>query len=269
MLTSPTRILFPKTGHTKEQIAAYYKYVAPAMLPFLKNFPVSLVRAPEGVASPKFYQRHPQEYFPAYIERVRVAEKEGSGVYILLDSYEDIEYLVNIGTIEFHQWHAKPESPNMANAMIFDLDPGPEVTIERLQEATWLLHERLTWEGFPNFVKTSGIKGYHIKVPRNGRAGWDEVRSDAKDIALSLSTKYPRLFTVEIKKEERKEKIFIDYLRNSRGATNVAPFSLRAYTKPTISVPFEWQELDEITPQKWQLGNIHEQEFLARARFWV
>lgn len=269
MLASPTKVIFPKTGHTRQQIADYYKAIAPVMLPFMKDKAVSLVRAPHGAGDFSFYQRHPEEYFPKYIERVKIAEKEGKGVYILIDSYEDIEYLVNIGTIEFHTWQAHPATPTIPTAMLFDLDPGPDVTVERLREAAYIIHERLDWQGMPNFVKTSGIQGFHIISPLSSKAAYDEIHTDARALAEDLSAKYPHLFTAAIKKSERKEKIFIDYLRNSQGATNVAPFSVRAINKPSISVPITWNEVDTVTPDKWTIDDVTQKDFLARAQLWV
>ena len=267
MLTHPDKVLFPQTGHTKQMVADYYKFVSTRMLPFMKNRPVSLVRAPNGVEQIRFYQRHPSEYFPEYIERVKLRGREGVGVYILIDAYEDLEYLVNLGTIEFHVWNSNVKNIDVPTHMIFDLDPAEDVSYHELTEGLQILHELLVWEGYEPCVKTSGIKGFHVSIRLDEGKENQEVLEDARLIAERLTNKYPKLFVASAEKSKRPGKIFIDYLRNARGATYVAPFSLRTWHLPTISCPVSWDLANQIRPDEITMENII--EYLAQSPLWV
>jgi bifunctional non-homologous end joining protein LigD len=259
-ITHPDKVLYPDFGITKLDIAKYYEKVAPLILPHLQNRPVSLVRTPDGVNKFRFFQKHPTENFPDYIDRVKIQEKEKIGVYITIDQLNDIIYLVNLGVLEFHTWLAK--LPNLENpdTIVFDFDPDSEAPYEYLVDAIDVLKEKLEKKKIKSFLKTSGGKGFHIMIPLKTKYTWEEVRDFSKGLAEELVKEFPEKFTLEMKKVDRKGKVFIDYLRNSRGATNVCAFSTRAYKNAPISAPISWQEYISVKPDEININNKIDQD---------
>lgn len=255
-ITHPDKLMFPGSKVTKGDIAEYYSKVAKLMVPFLKGRPVTLVRSPEGVDKGVFYQRHPGEYFPDYIGRVKIRANEEVETYITVDSEEDLVYLANQGVIEFHAWGSKSKDEDRPDMVIWDLDPSPEVEWKWVVDAALIINEVLTKLKLKTFVKVSGSKGIHVYIPIQPKHDWDTVKQFSLEIAEFLVGKDPEHYTTEVRKENRVGKIFIDYLRNNKGGTAVSPFSLRAKSKPAISLPIRWSDVDyKLEPNGFLIGD--------------
>lgn len=255
-ITHPDKSIFPEQNITKQQIAEYYQSVEHLMLPFLKNRPVTLVRGPHGVGEGIFYQRHPSENFPDYIERVKIEGKTETEIYITIDALNDIIYLVNIGVIEFHAWGATNDNEDRPDWLVWDLDPGSPAEWPFVVEGAHLIKEVLDDQGLQSFVKLSGNKGVHVVLPIKPSKGWDEAKQFTLDMANEIVSKQPQHFTTKIPKTERVGKVFVDYLRNSKAATAVSPYSLRAKPGSGISMPISWEELGtDMKPNQFHVQN--------------
>lgn len=254
-ITHPNKVLFYNPVLTKLDILNYYKDVSSLFITELKDRPISMVRSPNGIKGPKFYQKHPTESFPEYIERVKIKELDEYDSYITIDSLDDILYLVNIGVLEFHIWGSKVNSIEKPDRMIFDLDPA-ENDSGKLRELALLIRKILEKNNYKPLIKTSGSKGFHIYTDiTDFNYSWDDLKLVSKTIAESVVHMNPEDYTIEFRKEKRRGRIFVDYLRNQRGSTMVAPYSMRIKEGGPISLPFEWDELSKITPTTFTVVN--------------
>ena len=245
-LTHADRVLFPAQGTTKLDLARFYESIAEWILPHLKDRPTALVRCPEGAEGPCFYQKHGGPWAPKAIRRVKIQEKTKAGEYLVVDSLPALIGLVQIGILEIHTWNSVVQHLERPDRVVFDLDPGPGVEWRRVADAARLVRERLQTVRLESFLKTTGGKGLHVVVPLRASATWDECRAFARRLAEDLEHAEPKAYVARMAKAERKGKIFIDYLRNTRGATSIAAFSARATPEAPVSVPLAW---DELTPR--------------------
>jgi len=256
-VTHPERVLFDELGLTKEALAKYYAGMAEHLLPDLKNRPLSLVRCPQGPDEGCFYQKHIDKAWSAEIERVRIPEKDGEGIYAVANSAAAVVALVQKGVIELHVWGSTTRDLGKPDRMVFDLDPDLAVPWREVTAATRLTRERLEDLGLEAFLKTSGGKGLHVVVPLSPRHEWDEVKEFSRAVAEALAQEHPRLFTSKAAKKERTQRIFIDYLRNGPGATTVAAYSVRARKGAPVSTPLHWDELGgRMKPSSFHVGNV-------------
>lgn len=255
-ITNPDKILFPESKITKLDIAQYYEKVADKILPELKNRQISLVRSPEGIGEVKFYQKHPSESFPDYIERVKIKEKEGTGIYIEIDSLNDIIYLVNIGVLEFHAGNSLLSDYEHPDRIIFDLDPSEDASFDFVFQGALILKYLLDKLGLKNSVKTSGGKGFHVIAELKKKMNWEETKDYTKAIADSVVEHFPDKFTTALPKHKRKGKVFIDYLRNTRGGTTVAAYSTRARENAPVSMPIDWQDIEKVKPDQFTIKDF-------------
>jgi bifunctional non-homologous end joining protein LigD len=256
-VTHPERVLFEELGLTKEALAKYYERVAEHLLPDLKNRPLSLVRCPQGPGEGCFYQKHIDKAWSAEIDRVTIPESDGEGIYAVANSAGAVVALVQKGVIELHVWGSTTRDLAKPDRMIFDLDPDLAVPWREVMAATRLTREKLEDIGLESFLKTSGGKGLHVAVPLSPRHDWDEVKEFSRAVAESLVEENPRLFTSKAAKKERTRRIFIDYLRNSSGATTVAAYSVRARKGAPVSTPLHWDELGgRMKPSSFHVGNV-------------
>ncbi len=257
-LTHADKVMYPDAGITKADIAKYYESVESRILPFLEGRPVSLVRSPEGIGEFKFYQKHPGEFFPDYIERINITEKsQNRGVYITIDELRDLLFLTNLGVLEYHTWGARVENLNTPDVMIYDLDPSEGSTWKQVMLAARMVKRELDDLSLKSFLKTSGQVGLHILVPLTGNDNWEEVKDFSREISRKLVEEFPEDFTLEMLKKERKGKVFLDFLRNSRGSTNIAAYSTRAFPGASVSTPISWDELNsELSPSKYTIQNL-------------
>jgi bifunctional non-homologous end joining protein LigD len=256
-ITHPDRILFPLVGVTKFDLAEYYFRMSERILPYIQNRPVSIVRCPEGVENPCFFQKHRGPGMPESLERKTSGEKEP---LITAPTAKDILSLVQFGAIELHVWGSTFEQLEYPDVMVFDLDPGPHVTWDKTIESAEVLREFLKSLNLKSFAKISGGKGIHVVVPiAPGTVGWKEFKDLAHAISTSLDEMVPGQFVTVSSKEKRDKKIFIDYLRNGRGSTSVAPYTVRANEDATVAIPISWESLRDVkSPRQFGIRNIKE-----------
>ncbi|MFC6490076.1 DNA ligase D [Nitratireductor sp. GCM10026969] len=256
-LTHPDRLYWKEAGVTKQGLAEYYFEVWPRMGPFVVDRPLALVRCPDGVDGQCFFQKHAWRGQSKEILQAQDPKEAGDQPIIAIDGLPGLLGLVQGGALEIHPWGARLgdlEKPDLIN---MDLDPGPGVPWEAVIEAAQEVRERLREAGLASFVKTSGGKGLHVVAPLKPRAQWDEVKAFAKSIADAMAGDDPERYVATVTKAKRKGKILIDYLRNGRGATAVAPYSTRARPGAAVSMPLDWEELSPaVGPAYFTVENV-------------
>jgi bifunctional non-homologous end joining protein LigD len=243
-ISHPDRLVWPKLGVRKIELARYIESVGEWLLPHVKDRPLSLVRCPDGVAGECFYQRHlMMGASPGNLRTVK-RERSSKGAYIYASTLDAVVSAVQNGAIEFHTWGATVPDIKHPDRFTMDLDPDEALPWKTLVEATRLTKTLLDGLKLRSFLKTTGGKGLHVVVPIERELEWDEVKEFTRQIALMLSKARPELFTAQIAKARRPNKVFVDYLRNSETASAVAAFSPRARPGAGVSVPLAWDELD-------------------------
>lgn len=249
-LTNPDKPLYqpgPQGGPpvTKAQLAAYLQSVAPAMLPDLSARPLSVVRCPRGPEGGCFFQKHPDSLgLPGVFRTVEVVDRTGPATYFTLDSVEGLLALVQLDVVEIHAWNSHADTPETPDRIIFDLDPGPGTTWDEVLAAAHVVRDELRALGLGAFPKTTGGRGLHVVCPIVPERTHDEVRVFARALAGRLATEQPARYTVRMAKTERPGRVFIDYLRNSHGATVIAAYSPRARAGAPVATPVTWDALD-------------------------
>lgn len=256
-LSNPDRVLFPDMGLTKRGLARYYESVADWILPHLKGRPLTLVRCPQGFHQDCFYQKHVNERVPEAIGRIDIEEDDGRETYMVADTLDAVLGLVQMGVLELHTWGAKRDRVERPDRMIFDLDPDPSVPWARVVEAAQLMRVLLEELGLTSFVKTTGGKGLHVVAPLQRVHGWDDVKKFSKAVAVHMVRTIPGRFTANMAKRARAGKIYVDYLRNARGATAIAAYSTRAKPGAPVSVPLAWEELSpDLASDHFTVSNV-------------
>jgi bifunctional non-homologous end joining protein LigD len=245
-ITHPERIVYPEAGISKLDIARYYERMAEHLLPYVKDRPLSLVRCPGGTQSSAcFFQKHVLENeFPG-IETLLIEDSSGKKEpYVIANSVEALAGLAQMNTLELHAWNATAPHLEQPDMFVIDFDPDEGLAWDNVADAARAARALFDGIGLVSFLKTTGGKGLHVVVPIVPEAGWDEVKEFTRLVAMRLVEAFPDRFTASISKARRKGKIFVDYLRNGRGATAIAPYSLRSRPNATVSVPIAWEELD-------------------------
>jgi bifunctional non-homologous end joining protein LigD len=246
-LTHPDRVLFSGQGLTKADLAAYYEAVAERMLPTLRDRPLTLVRCPPGRGRTCFVQKHDTGGFPDAMRRVAVTEASGETEnYFFVPDLSGLIAGVQMGVLEFHIWGARRDDLEKAERIVFDLDPDVGLGFEAVRDAAFELRDRLAALGLATFPMLTGGKGVHVVAPLSRRAGWDDTKAFAKGLTARLDAEAPERFTISLAKAARGGRIFVDYLRNQRGATAVAPYSTRARPDAPVAAPVSWGELEGI-----------------------
>jgi bifunctional non-homologous end joining protein LigD len=257
--THPERVLFPEQGVTKRDLAIYYERIADWILPQIADRPLTLVRCPEGRQKQCFYQKHVTDQFPASVRRVEVDENDKTVNYGAVRSMEGLLSLVQMGVLEFHIWGAHVDQVEKPDYVVFDLDPDEGLPWERVVEGARTMRQLLDHLGLRTFLKTTGGKGLHVCLPLVRRAGWDEVKAFTKAVSEAVVAHDPGKYTSKLPKASRKGKIFIDYLRNGRGATSICAYSTRARTDAPVSAPLFWEELDtDVRANTYTVKNLPE-----------
>jgi bifunctional non-homologous end joining protein LigD len=250
-ITNPERAIFPDSGQTKGELAGYYTAVAPLMLPWLAGRPISLVRCPQGRAKKCFFQKHDSGSFGPDVKHVPVKEKKGiTQDYLYFDDIRGLLACVQMGTIEFHGWGSRIDPLEYPDRLVFDLDPDVGLDFGKVKEAAVKLQALLADLGLKTFPLLSGGKGLHVVAPLDQSADWPTVSDFAERFSRAIAEAEPEMFTANIRKVQRKGRIFLDWLRNQRGATAVMPYSARAREGAPVAAPIAWDELD-----KYQGGN--------------
>ena len=246
-ISNRDRVIFPESGQTKGELADYYSRIAPLMLPFAANRPISLVRCPQGRAKKCFFQKHDSGAFGEHVRQVAIQEKDGgSEDYIYVEDAAGLLACVQMGTIEFHGWESRADAVEKPDRMIFDLDPDEGLDFGAVKRAARDIHDRLSDIGLVSFAMLSGGKGVHVVVPLAPGHDWDSHKDFASRFAQALSVTEPERFVATMSKAKRKGRIFIDWLRNQRGSTAILPYSARARAGAPVAVPIGWDELEEM-----------------------
>jgi len=242
------RIVYPENRLTKRDLAEYYEAVAPLMLPHVTGRPLSTVRCPDGPRGVCFFQKHWKASRGARVRTVAIDEADGEGGhYAVVQDAHDLVALVQWNVIELHPWESRSDALEAPDQMILDLDPGPGIGWKTLREGAGQVRALLDAAGLQSWVKLSGGKGVHIAVPFERRITWQQLSDLARLIAGRLVHDHPTTFVDVAAKDRRTRRIFVDWMRNSRGATAVAPWSVRARKNAPVSVPLDWGDLERIT----------------------
>ncbi len=251
-ITNPDKVIFKNPKVTKLDIAMYYHKVAKKMLPLIKNRLISTIRMPDGYGGEKFFKKHLEEN--PYLGKVNIPNESGKKEnYYYIKDEQGLIYEVQMNSFEFHIWGSKIMDINHPDMMVFDLDPDENLSLKKVQDGVKDLKKTLDEFDLKASIKTSGGKGYHIIVPITQKITWKKFRSIAKNIAEVMEVRYPDKYTANMRMKEREGKIFIDWVRNTKSATSVAPYSLRLKDKPTLSIPISWNKLDEISPKTFTI----------------
>jgi len=245
-LSNPNKVLYPDQNLSKIEVATYYERAAAWILPHLAGRPLSLVRCPEGRSRKCFYQKHVTRGVPEPIRSIAVEEKSGREDYVAVDDVEGLVSLVQLGVLEIHPWGSREDRLDRPDRMVIDLDPGPDVAFAAVVESARLLREVLAEVDLESFARTTGGKGLHVVVPLVRRNDWSEVKQFARTVAERLAGRWPDHYVATSSRAKRGGKIYIDFLRNDRGATAIASYSTRARENAPVATPLRW---DEVTPR--------------------
>jgi bifunctional non-homologous end joining protein LigD len=241
MLTHPDRVLWQTQGVTKRGLAEYYAGIADRILPHVVNRPLTLVRCPSGSDGVCFVQKHPWAGLHRAVRRVR----SGGDEWLAIDDVTGLVALVQMGVLELHPWGATRDDLERPDRIVFDLDPDEGVPWSNVVEGARAIHVALDDLGLRGFVKATGGKGLHVVVPIKPHVNWETAKAFARDMAARLETARPERYTTNPLKEARSGRIFLDHLRNSRGATAVAAYSTRARPGAPVAMPLAWEALGD------------------------
>ena len=256
-LSNPDKLYFPEAGITKRDLARYYESVAPWILPHIERRPLSLVRCPDGWSSQCFYQKNADRSVHEAVTRVEVPGSDGPATYFSAGSAAALVGLVQWGVIELHPWGARSPRLDRPDRLIFDFDPDEGLSWDALVAAVRELRALLAEMHLVGFLKTTGGKGLHVVLPIRATLTWDEAKSFSRSVADLMVRTTPDLFTTNASKEQRKGKIFIDYLRNASGATAVAPYAVRARARAPVAMPIAWSNLKtDVRFDHFNIGNV-------------
>ncbi|MWD28575.1 DNA ligase D [Aquicoccus sp. SCR17] len=259
-ISHPDRVVYPKDKVTKGDVARHFDKVADRMLETCEDHPVSLLRCPEGIEGECFFQRHAGKGFPEALGRVPIEEKGGKKEdYMYLAGRESILGAVQMGSMEFHVWGAARDKLDRPDRMVFDLDPDEGLGFDKVKAAAEEMRELLSDIGLPSVPMATGGKGVHVIVPLRRTAGWDTVKTFAQTLSTALAERYPDRYTATMSKQKRKGRIFLDWLRNEKSATAIAPYSLRARPGAPVAVPLSWDELAELDkPNGFRMSDMED-----------
>ncbi len=249
---------------TKGDLAEYYLAVAPAMLPHLRDRPLNLERYPEGIGGQRIMQQRAGTYFPAWIDRVAVPKKGGTVEHVVAADPATLVYLADQACITVHRWLSRRDRLDRPDLLIIDLDPPDDRDPDRVRRAALAISGLLGEIGLTCFAMTTGSRGYHVVVPLQRRADFDEVRAFARELGQLAEMRAPEMFTAEQRKAKREGKILIDVLRNAYAHTAVAPYAVRARPGAPVATPLRREELSDsgTRPDRWTLRDVPER--LAR-----
>ena len=245
-ISSPERIIYPELGLTKKDLADYYAQIEPLIMVDAAKRPMTLIRFPSGRTGESFFQKHDKGTFGPHVKQIPIREKDGQQEdYLYFDDIRGLLACVQMGTIEFHGWGSKVDKVEYPDRLVFDLDPDVRLDFDKVKAAAVRLKSLLEDLGLKSFPLLSGGKGIHVVVPLDASKDWPTVKSFADRFSRAISEAEPQTFTANIRKVERKGRIFLDWLRNQRGATAVLPYSARGREGAPVAAPVAWEELDK------------------------
>ena len=245
-ITHPDRVLYPDCGITKRDVIAHYLSVADLMLPHIADRPLSLVRAPRGVDGETFYQKHASEGWPDEFKAISIREKSGSDRYLYIEDERGLVAAAQMSVLELHIWCCHVDEVEKPDRLVFDFDPDEDLDFGHVRAAAKDMRAMLKEIGLQSFPMVTGGKGVHVVVPLKRGHSWDEHREFAEALARVMAEREPDRFIANMSKAKRRGKIFVDYLRNQRGATAISPFSTRARKGAPVAVPVSWDKLTRL-----------------------
>ena len=257
-LSNLDKVMYPIVGFTKGQVIDYYTRIAPALLPHLRDRPLTLKRYPNGVGGAYFYEKQCPEHRPEWVETAEIRMESKDINFCLCNDLPTLVWAANLADLELHPSLSKADRIERPTTMAFDLDPGEPATIEECCEVALLLREALEQLGLQSFPKTSGSKGMQLYVPLNTELTYADVRPLAQALARHLEAQHRTLIVSVQKKELRRGKVLIDWSQNHEKKTTVSVYSLRARERPTVSTPLAWEEVeradtDELTFEAYEV----------------
>jgi bifunctional non-homologous end joining protein LigD len=268
-LTHPDRVLYPQENLNKYELAEFYEAISGWILPHVVHRPLSLVRCPQGREGQCFFQKHLTQSMPEHLRGVEVQEKGTREKYVAIHDIRGLISLVQMNVLEIHPWPARNDRLDRPDRLVFDLDPSETLSWNATVQAARDVRDRLTEFDLQSFVRTSGGKGLHVVVPLARRTEWEDLKQFAKAIADRLVEGAPDRYVSTASKARRRGKVFIDYLRNQRGATAVASYSTRARPGAPVATPIRWEELDSrLKPDKFNVRNLRQRLAALAADPW-
>ena len=259
-LTRTDKVLFPDDGFTKGDLIDYYRLIAPHMVPFLRGRPLMLARYPDGLQGFSFYQKAISDYYPDWIHRVTVSKEGGVVTHVVCDNAATLVYLANQAVVTPHVWLSRADKLNYPDRLVIDLDP-PEDDAGLVRWAALAVRDFLRDElGLPSWVMSTGSRGVHLTLPLDRKWPFEQVRQFARAAAERLSQRYPERLTIEARKAKRGQRLLLDVLRNSYGATSVAPYAVRARPGAPVAAPLTWAEVEDqaFHPRRFSLKTMPE-----------
>jgi bifunctional non-homologous end joining protein LigD len=267
-ISHPERVIDNSTGATKLHLVKYYEWIAPLMLPHLADRPVALVRVPDGIGGELFFQKHANKLALPHITQHKGLDP-GHAPLLTIERDAALVGAAQMDAIEFHTWNGLASDLERPDRMVFDLDPDTALGWDAMIHAAQLTRELLAGFGLESWCKTSGGKGLHVVVPLQMDLGWEDVKTFSQAVARHMAGTFPDRFSAKMGKQNRNKKIFVDYLRNSRGSSTIAAFSARARDGLGVSVPLAWDEVEHTTSgDQWNIGNLHERIDALKADPW-
>ena len=257
-ITHPDKLLFPGEGISKADLASYYERVSEWMLPHISFRPVSMQRFPDGIEGKGFFHKDVPGYFPSWIRRVEVPKSGGTVTHMFVCDSEALVYLVGQNTITPHVWLSRADRVWQPDRMVIDLDPPPGSDFNAVRRAARHSGELLRELGFSPFAQVTGSKGIHVWTPLRRRAGHDEVRAFAGDLARVLAARHPDELTTEWRKDKREGRILVDTARNTYAQTAVPPYAVRPRPGAPVATPIDWDELSDskLRSDRWTVKNV-------------
>ncbi|TZF90394.1 DNA ligase D [Cognatilysobacter lacus] len=267
-LSSPDRVVYPDSGYTKQDVWNYYLAVAPKLLEEIGGRLLSIVRCPDGIDGQHFFQKHTRHGFSEAVKQYQLTENDGNqAAYFYVDSVAGLMSLVQMNALEIHPWGSRIETLEQPDRIVFDLDPDPSIEWPAIRAAAKEVRNRLLEAGLESFPKLSGGKGVHVVAPLLPHATWDTVRDFCDAFANAMEQQAPERYVATMSKSKRRGRIFIDWLRNGRGATSVASWSLRAREGAPVAVPVTWAELSRVkSPARYTLADAAKREMPDEAK---
>ena len=251
--SKPDKVLFPD-GITKKDLIDYFLAVGDVMVPHIRDHMLSLERYPDGIEGKAWFQKGAPDYFPDWIKRAEVPKKGGTVAHVVCNDKATLVYLANQAAITLHMSQSRCDEIMKPDQLVFDLDPADD-DFKVVRRVSGMVRDLLDELELPSFVKTSGSRGLHIVVPLNRSADFEEARAFAFDAASVVAQRAPEMVTTEVRKVEREGRLFLDYMRNNYAQTVVAPYSVRARPGAPISMPIDWDEVDDrrLTSQRYTI----------------
>lgn len=259
-ITHPAKVLDVASGLTKQMLAEYYLAVAERMLPHVADRPLSIVRCPDGIGGQVFYQKHTGMGMPDGVKSVTVPNRKTGKreEFLTIDSADGLVGMAQMGVLEIHPWGSRNESLEQPDRIIFDLDPDEAIAWKPLAGSAEELRTRLKRMGLVSFLKHTGGKGLHVVVPIKAEHTWPTVKEFAHALVLQMEKEQPNLYVTKMTKAIRKGRIYLDYLRNEREATSIAPFSPRARVGAPAAVTMSWSELESKAAPSYRVADFEQ-----------